>query len=458
MNVSGLSEVLSITSRDDGLEAEQTVLGALLLDNSAWLSLADRLTQSDFRHPKHQCIFEGIRSLCENNTPADLVTLSEWLKRRGQFDAAGGLSYLGQLINNTPSAANISTYADIVHEQSLLRQLAGVGRQIAESATRPNGLNADDLLNQAEQSVFEIAGGRQRHQGLTKASTLLEQALARIDQLSTQRGGLTGSSTGFTELDRFTNGLQTSDLIIVAGRPSMGKTAFSMNIAAHVATHQSLPVAVFSMEMSSEQLIMRLISSIAQIELQKVRSGQLDDPDWDKLTIATTHLESAPLFIDDTPALSPIELRTKLRRLAQAQGQLGLVVVDYLQLMQVPGAKENRVNEVSEISRSLKAIAKELRVPVIALSQLNRALEQRPDKRPKMADLRESGSIEQDADIILFVYRDEVYNEDTPDKGIAEVIIAKQRNGAIGHFRLTFRGIFTRFDNFVEDTAFYGES
>jgi len=433
--------------RDKKLEAEQAVLGALMLNSKSWLDVGTRLSQSDFHSTKHQVIFLGIQSLCEQNTPVDLITLTDWLKRHNQLDIAGGLGYLGQLVNNTPSAANIIAYADIVYEQSLLRRLTQVGEQIIKSATNPNELNGGELLNQAEQLVSKVTQSHQCHGGLVKVDNLLAKALSHIDLLASQERGLVGISTGFAELDQITSGLQSSDLIIVAGRPSMGKTAFSMNIAGYVATQLSLPVAIFNMEMSSEQLIMRLISSLARVELQRIRTGQITDVEWDKVTTASTYLVDAPLFIDDTPTLSPAELRTKLRRLTQSEGQLGLVVVDYLQLMQSSTVRENRVAEVTEISRSLKAAAKELRVPLIALSLLNRGLEQRPNKRPKMADLRDSGSIEQDADLILFVYRDEVYNEESKDKGIAEIIIAKQRNGPVGCVQLIFEGQYTQFSD-----------
>ena len=434
------------------IEAEQSVLGGLMLDNEAWLQVAERVAEEDFYRGDHRLIFRSIAALANDNKPCDVVTLSEWLDNNDLLDKAGGLAYLATVAENTPSAANIATYADIVRERSILRQLIAAGTTICGNAFKPEGRGSEELLDQAERMVFEIAEQHARgRRGFTSIKDLLVTALDRIDELFHQDSAITGVSTGFTDLDERTSGLQKSDLVIVAGRPSMGKTAFAINIAEHAAIKDQLPVAVFSMEMPGEQLAMRLMSSLGRIDQHKIRTGKLVDEDWPRLTSAVEILSNAKLFIDDTPALSPGEVRTRCRRIAREHG-LGLVVVDYLQLMQVHGNTENRATEISEISRSLKALAKELDVPVMALSQLNRSLEQRPNKRPVMSDLRESGAIEQDADLIIFIYRDEVYDEDTEDKGIAEIIIGKQRNGPIGTTKLTFLGQYTRFENFAHDS------
>jgi replicative DNA helicase len=439
------------------IEAEQSVLGGLLLDNQAWFNIGDRVGEHDFYRRDHQLIFSAIKALTENDKPCDIITLSEWLEMRNRLDSVGGLAYLGALAKNTPSAANITTYADIVRERSVLRQLVRVGTDIANSAFQTEGRSAEELLDEAEKQVFAIAEQGLRKGGFVAIKHLLASAVDRIDELFHKNNAITGLSTGFKDLDEKTSGLQKSDLVIIAGRPSMGKTSFAMNLAESAAIHTKVPVAVFSMEMPGEQLAMRLMSSLGHIDQHKVRTGKLEDDDWPRLTSAISMLAETPLFIDDTPALSPTDLRARARRLAREQGDLGLIVIDYLQLMQVPGNKENRATEVAEISRSLKALAKELNVPVIALSQLNRGLEQRPNKRPVMSDLRESGGLEQDADIIMFIYRDEVYNEDSEDKGTAEIIIAKQRNGPTGTVRLAFLGQYTRFENFAGGD-FYGDS
>lgn len=451
-------ELESLKTPPFSKEAEQSVLGGLMLSNEAWISIADVVTETDFYLPEHKILFRAIKSLSEEAQPCDAVTLSEWLQRHDKLEKIGGGAYLALLTNNTPSTANIEKYAEIVHERSILRQLIDVGRKIMESGFNSKGQTASQLLDNAEKLVFEIAElGAQKNTGFLDMETIATKTLDRIEYLFEHKGNITGVETGFTDFDRDTSGLQPSDLIIVAGRPSMGKTTFAMNIAGHVALHKNLPVAVFSMEMSSEQLMMRLISSTAEVNLQKIRTGDLNDDDWAKLTQSITKLESSLLFIDDQPALSPTVLRAKARRLAREHGQLGLIVIDYLQLMQVHGSNENRATEVSEISRSLKSLAKELNVPVIALSQLNRGLEQRPDKRPRMSDLRESGSLEQDSDLIVFIYRDEVYNPDSPEKGSAEIIIGKQRNGPIGITTLSFQGQFTRFANHTPENRYYGE-
>jgi replicative DNA helicase len=438
-------------------QAEQAVLGGLMLDNSAWDKVADRVTGDDFYRRDHRLIFQAISRLADSNSPFDAVTLSEWLEKNQQLEDAGGLANLGSLVQNTPSAANIQAYADIVRERSILRQLISIGNDIAGSAYVTDGRSSAELLEYAEQQVFQIAEhGSRGKRGFRKIQSLLGAAVDRIDLLFQQDEPITGVSTGFSDLDDMTAGLQPSDLVIVAGRPSMGKTTLAMNFAENAAIKHQIPVAIFSMEMPGEQLALRMLSSLGHIDQHKIRTGKLDDDDWPRLTSAVSLLDSAPLFIDDTPALSPSEMRARARRLKR-EHDLGLIVIDYLQLMQVPGSKENRTNEISEISRNLKALAKELEVPVVALSQLNRGLEQRTDKRPVMSDLRESGAIEQDADVIIFIYRDEVYNEDSPQKGIAEIIIGKQRNGPIGSRFLTFRGQFTRFENYADDAYSSGD-
>ena len=439
------------------IEAEQSVLGGLMLDNEAWDKVSEIVIEDDFYRRDHRLIFRAIDALAEKSSPFDVVTLSEWLDSNDELEAAGGLPYLGTLAKNTPSAANIMAYAKIVRERSVLRQLISVGHKISTSCYETEGRKSEELLDNAEKLVFKIAeqGSRGRRE-FTSIKDLLVKAVDRIDTLFQQDNPITGVPTGFNDFDELTSGLQPSDLVIVAGRPSMGKTTFAMNIAEHAAVKTQMPVAVFSMEMPGEQLAMRMLSSLGRIDQHRVRTGKLDDDDWPRLTHAVGQLAEAPLFIDDTPALSPTELRSRARRLMREHG-LGLIVIDYLQLMQVRGGSENRTNEISEISRNLKSLAKELNVPIIALSQLNRSLEQRPNKRPVMSDLRESGAIEQDADVITFIYRDEVYNEDSPDKGIAEIIIGKQRNGPIGTVRMTFIGQYTRFENYVSTNMYEDE-
>ncbi len=431
------------------IEAEQAVLGGLMLENSAWDQIADVVTEDDFYRRDHRLIFRAITELAARSTPFDVITLSEQLAGINELDNAGGLSYLGGLAKNTPTAANIKAYATIVRERSILRQLIRTGTEIADNAFNPEGRDSAELLDHCEKLVFEIAErGARGKRGFVSIKDLLVKAVDRIETLFQLDNPITGIPTGFNDFDEMTSGLQKSDLIIVAGRPSMGKTTFAMNLAEHAAIKSGLPVAVFSMEMPGEQLAMRMMSSLGRIDQHRLRTGRLDDDDWPRVTSAIGMLAESPLYIDDTPAMTPTDLRARARRLAREHG-LGMIVIDYLQLMQVPGNKENRATEISEISRSLKSLAKELHVPVVALSQLNRGLEQRPNKRPIMSDLRESGAIEQDADLIVFIYRDEVYNEDSADKGTAEIIIAKQRNGPIGTTRLTFLGQYTRFENFI---------
>lgn len=434
------------------IEAEQSVLGGLMIDNATWEQVADLIIEEDFYRRDHRLIFRAIHHLASENMPCDAVTLSEWLENNNELDNAGGLSYLGALAKNTPTAANIKAYANIVRERSIMRQLVRVATEIGNSAYNPEGRISSELLDNAEKLVFDIAErgtrGRKAYIGI---KDLLVKTVDRIDTLFQQDSAITGLATGFNDFDKKTAGLQDSDLIIVAGRPSMGKTAFAMNIAENAAIKHQKTVVVFSMEMSGEQLAMRMMSSLGRIDQHKVRTGKLSDDDWPRLTSAVGMLSEAPIFIDDSPALTSTELRARARRIKR-EHDLGLIVVDYLQLMQSTArGGENRATEISEISRSLKALAKELNVPVMALSQLNRSLEQRPNKRPIMSDLRESGAIEQDADLIVFIYRDEVYDEDSLSKGTAEIIIGKQRNGPIGKTTLTFLGQYTKFENYIVD-------
>ena len=434
------------------IEAEQSVLGGLLLDNAAFDKIADLVGENDFYRDEHKRIYRQIRKLLEQSKPVDVITVAESLDLAGEGSETGGLAYLGELAANTPSAANIRRYAEIVRERAILRQLVTAGDEIAGSAFNPLGRDPKQLLDEAEAKVFAIAEGGFRHQtGFQHINPLLTQVVERIQELHDRDNpsDITGVPTGYHDLDAKTSGLQPGDLLIVAGRPSMGKTSFALNMAEHVAIEVGLPVAVFSMEMGGAQLAMRMLSSVGRLDAHRVRTGRLNDDEWSRLTFALGKMHEAPLYIDETPALNPIDLRARARRLHRQCGKLGLIVIDYLQLMSSAGQGENRATEISEISRSLKGLAKELNVPVMALSQLNRSLEQRPNTRPVMSDLRESGAIEQDADVIMFIYRDEVYNPDTPDKGSAEIIIGKQRNGPIGMVRLTFLGEYTRFENFA---------
>lgn len=435
------------------VEAEQSIIGGLMLDNQVWDKISTKLCEADFYRTEHRVLFRTVVELSKREQPFDVVTLLDMLKSNNDLDDAGGETYLFELANNTPSVANISAYADIVREKSVQRQLIAIAGEIADAAYNPSGREVPELLDLAETRVFAIAEQTGGDGGPESIKSILVKAVEKIDALYHNGDAITGLATGLTDLDAMTSGLQPSDLIIVAGRPSMGKTTLVMNMAEHAAIRGGKPVLVFSMEMPSDSLAMRMMSSLGRIDQHRIRTGKLDDDDWPRVTSAVHMLSEAPLFIDDTPALSPSEMRARARRLAKEHGQLGLIVVDYLQLMKVPGFKaDNRTAEISEISRSLKALAKELQVPVVALSQLNRSLEQRSDRRPVMSDLRESGAIEQDADLICFIYRDEVYNEDSPDKGVAEIIIAKQRNGPIGKVRVAFLGKYTRF----EDLAFNG--
>ena len=439
------------------VEAEQSVLGGLLLDNTAWDKIADMIGESDFYRADHRLIYRHISKLIGNSRPADVITVAESLESTRELDGIGGLAYLGALAQNTPTAANIRRYAEIVRERAIMRKLAEVGTDIAETAYNPMGKEAGQLLDEAESKVFAISEeGARGKQGFLDMQPLLTQVVERIDMLYNRDNpsDVTGVPTGFTDLDRMTSGLQPGDLVIVAGRPSMGKTSLALNMGEHVALETGMPVGIFSMEMGASQLVMRMLGSVGKLDQHKVRTGRLADEDWRKLTDAVGRLNDAPIHIDETAALNALELRARARRLHRQYGKLGLIVVDYLQLMSASSQGENRATEISEISRGLKALAKELNVPVVALSQLNRSLEQRPNKRPVMSDLRESGAIEQDADLILFIYRDEVYNPDSPDKGKAEVIIGKQRNGPIGTVTLVFQGEYTRFANFADPGRF----
>jgi replicative DNA helicase len=437
------------------VEAEQSLLGGLMLDQRAWDQIADVVGAEDLYRADHRLIFGAIASLVERNQPPDAVTVSEHLQRLGQLEAAGGLPYIARLVEDTPSAANIRAYGRIVRDHAMLRALIEIGGDIAASAHATEGLTASEIVDRAEQRVFEIAErGQRRGSGFVPLKQILPKTIDRLDFLSHTTSEITGVSSGFVDMDKMTAGLQRGELIIIAGRPSMGKTTLAINIAENAALGNKVPAAIFSMEMSAEQLSFRMLSSIGRIEQTRLRTGKLLDDDWPRVDSAVSMMSEAPIYIDDSGALTPTEVRARARRLKREHG-LGLIVVDYLQLMQVSGTAENRATEISEISRSLKALAKELDVPVIALSQLNRSVEQRQDKRPVMSDLRESGAIEQDADVILFIYREEVYERDTPRKGIADIIIAKQRNGPVGDFRLTFLGQFTKFENLAPEA--YGE-
>ncbi|MBM3405846.1 MAG: replicative DNA helicase [Betaproteobacteria bacterium] len=449
-------EIAALRTPPHSTEAEQAVLGGLMLDNTAFDRVADVLREEDFYRHDHRLIWRQIARLIERSQPADVVTVLESLQTSGHADEAGGLAYLNALATETPSAANIRRYAEIVRDRGVLRRLISTSDEIATSALNPQGRDTRQLLDEAESKIFQIAeDGSRGEAGFQPLQDLLGKVVERIDQLYNQdnTSDVTGVPTGYVDLDRMTSGMQPGDLVIVAGRPSMGKTSFAMNIGEHVAIEQQLPVAVFSMEMGATQLAMRMLCSSGRLDQQRIRTGRLVDDDWPRLTSAISKMQEAPLHIDETPALNALELRARARRLARQCGKLGLVVIDYLQLMSASTSGENRATEISEISRSLKALAKELDCPVIALSQLNRSLEQRPNKRPVMSDLRESGAIEQDADVIIFIYRDEVYNPDSTDKGTAEIIIGKQRNGPIGTVRLTFVGAYTKFENFISGSA-----
>ena len=443
----------AIKTPPHSIEAEQSVLGGLMLDNEAWDNVAGRVISDDFYHRAHRQIFRAMSHLAERSQPIDLVTVSEALEASGDLDSSGGFAYLGEIAKNTPSAANILAYADIVRERAVVREMIAVANEIAESGFDTQGRNSAELLDIAESKVFKIAekrvSGSDGPQGIEQ---ILQRTIERIEVLSNTKNnnGVTGVSTGFKDLDKKTAGLQPSDLIIVAARPSMGKTTFAMNLAENVALGSDKPVLVFSLEMPAEQLMMRMLASLSRVDQTRIRTGQLEEEDWARIASVMGMLnDKNNMYIDDASGLTPTEVRSRARRIAREHGGLSMIMIDYLQLMTVPGMSENRTLEIAEISRSLKSLAKELQVPVVALSQLNRSLEQRADKRPVNSDLRESGSIEQDADVIMFIYRDEVYHQDSANKGIAEIIIGKQRNGPIGSIELKFHGQLSRFDNFV---------
>ncbi|TOF74641.1 replicative DNA helicase [Vibrio parahaemolyticus] len=446
------SQVDAIKVPPHSLEAEQSVIGGLLLDNERWDTVAERVVASDFYSRPHRLIFEGVKTILESGKPLDLITLSEHLERHEQLEDVGGFAYLADLAKNTPSAANINAYADIVAERAIVRGLIGVANEIADAGYDPQGRSSEDLIDMAESKVFAIAESRtSENEGPQNVDNILEKTLERIELLyKTPQDGVTGVDTGFTDLNKKTAGLQGSDLVIVAARPSMGKTTFAMNLCENAAMQQDKPVLIFSLEMPAEQLMMRMLASLSRVDQTKIRTGQLDDEDWARISSTMGILmQKKNMYIDDSSGLTPTEVRSRARRVAREHGGLSMIMVDYLQLMRVPSLTDNRTLEIAEISRSLKALAKELNVPVVALSQLNRSLEQRADKRPVNSDLRESGSIEQDADLIMFIYRDDVYHPDSPYKGTAEIIIGKQRNGPIGSVRLTFQGQHSRFDNYA---------
>ncbi|MCE2570644.1 replicative DNA helicase [Motilimonas eburnea] len=444
--------VSSLKVPPHSFEAEQSVLGGVMLDNQAWDRVAEAVVDKDFYSRPHRLIFQVMESLANAGDPIDLITVSELLERDQKLEDVGGFAYLAEIAKNTPSAANIAAYANIVRERAVVRELIGVANEIAEAGYDPEGRGSDELLDFAESKVFKIAESRANEsEGPQGITSILEKTVDKIEDLfKNPQDGVTGVSSGYADLDKMTAGFQPSDLIIVAARPSMGKTTFAMNLAEHAAMTQDKPAIIFSLEMPSEQIMMRMLASLGRINQGSIRTGQLNDDDWARLSSTMgLLLEKCKMYVDDSSGLTPTEVRSRARRIAKDHGGVSMIMVDYLQLMRVPSLSDNRTLEIAEISKSLKALAKELKCPVIALSQLNRSLEQRADKRPINSDLRESGSIEQDADLIMFIYRDEVYNEDSAEKGVAEIIIGKQRNGPIGKVRLTFQGQFSRFDNYA---------
>lgn len=433
------------------IEAEQSVLGSLMLKPDAWFDVIDILGVNDFYRSEHKIVFEAMDALWRDNKPIDAITVSDALSSKGQLDRIGGAAFLAELVETTPGTANAPAYARIVRDRSTLRQLIRAGQRITEAGFEPSGRGSDDLVEEAEREVFAIAEGRVADSGPQPITPMLNTAGDELRRLYENKGQLPGLPSGFEDLDKMTTGFKDSDLIVIAGRPSMGKTAFAMNIVEYAVVQCNKPSVMFSLEMAAEQLVLRLLSSLAHIDQSRMRIGELNDRDWDNFSREVARLKDKPLYIDDTPALTPGELRARVRRVSREAGGIGLIAVDYLQLMRIAGSPENRTTEISEISRSLKALAKEMRCPVLALSQLNRDVEKRQNKRPMMADLRDSGAIEQDADLILFIYRDEVYNEDSPDKGIAEINIGKQRNGVTGTVRLSFLGELTKFESKAPD-------
>jgi len=428
------------------IEAEQSVLGGILIDNEALPRVLEIIEPNDFYRDNHKKIFLAFLELFENNTPLDIITVTELLQKKGELTNIGGATYLASLVDSVPTTANITHYAKIIKEKSILRSLIAKATDIVNLGFEASE-DVAEILDKAEEAIFSIT--QQRIQtSYYSIKEIIKQTFEAIEELSSKKDSVTGIPTGFIDFDRLTAGLQPSDLIIIAGRPVMGKTSFTLNIAQHAATRAGVPVGFFSLEMSKEQLALRMLCAEARINSQKIRSGFLSERDWLRLTDAAATLSEAPIFIDDTPALSVLEIRAKARRL-KSEHNIGLIIVDYLQLMKGKGRVDTREREISEISRSLKALAKELNIPVVAVSQLNRRVEERENKRPRLADLRESGAIEQDADLIVFIYRDEVYNEDTPDKGIAEIIIGKQRSGPTGVVKLAFLDKYTRFENLL---------
>jgi replicative DNA helicase len=450
------SQVAALKLPPHSIEAEQSLIGGLLIDNAAWDRIGDVVRETDFYRDDHRRIFRHIGKLIQMGRPADVVTVYESIEQSNEVDQTGGLGYLGEIANATPSAANIRRYAEIVRERAILRQLVTVGDEIAGNALNPAGRDVKALLDDAEQRIFQIAeAGNRSNNGFVPIQPLLGEVVERMETLLARdsQSDITGVATGFVDLDRLTAGLQPGDMLVVAGRPSMGKTAFALNIAEHVGVELRLPVAIFSLEMSGPQLATRFLSSVGRIDQTKLRTGRLTDDEWDRMTVALGKLHEAPIHIDETGAINSTDLRARARRLHRQFGKLGLIIIDYLQLMSSNHDGENRATEISEISRSIKALAKELQVPIIALSQLSRKVEERNDKRPLMSDLRESGAIEQDADIIMMMYREEYYKPDTQDKGVAEVIITKHRNGPTDTVRLTFLGEYTKFENFASGSA-----
>ena len=449
-NLSNDSQVAKLRVPPHSIEAESSVLGGLLLDNVAWDRVGDLLVDNDFYRHEHKLIYAAIGALVNASKPADVITVNEQLQNQGKAEEMGGLGYLNSLAQYVPSASNIRRYAEIVRERSILRKLVSASDEIATNAFNPQGKAIDRILDEAEQKIFNIGEeGSRMKQGFQSMDTLVVELLDRVQEMANNPNDITGVPTGFYDLDRMTSGLQPGDMVVLAARPSMGKTAFAINIAEHVALNEGLPVAVFSMEMGASQLAVRVVGSIGRIDQGHLRTGKLNDDEWPRLTEAIEKLRTVSLHIDETPGLTSSELRANARRLARQCGKLGLIVVDYLQLMSGSGGAggDNRATELGEISRGLKMLAKELQCPVIALSQLNRSVEQRTDKRPMMSDLRESGAIEQDADIIMFIYRDDYYNKDSKEPGVAEIIIGKQRNGPTGTVKLTFLKNLTRFES-----------
>ncbi len=437
------------------VEAEQALLSGIMLDSEAWDQVADAVTASDLYRADHRHIFTAIAELVELGQPPDAVTVSEHLSMQGRLEEAGGMDYVAELVANSSGAANIRAYAKIVRDRAMLRQLIGAAGEIAASAYAPEGREVAEIVDEAERQIFDVADRRQRTgAGFERVNELIEESWSRLRKLSDSPNEIIGVATGFNDLDKLTAGFQNGDLVIIAGRPSMGKTSLALNIAASAAVENRVSTGILSMEMSQEQIMFRLIGSIGRINQKRLRNGRLSDDDWVRVQRSLDTLADAPLFIDDTPALKPTEVRARARRLKR-EHDLGLIVVDYLQLMQAGGYNENRNTEISRISQSLKSLARELNIPVVVLSQLNRSVEQRTDKRPMMSDLRESGAIEQDADVIIFIYREERYDPETRDKGFAEIIVAKQRNGPTDTVRLVYKGEFTRFENFVRED--YGD-